>query len=80
MWNMQSGRERRSFALSGAAPGDTKPENMLRANGKAKAKAKATVRSMQAITGLAVDALNTTLIASTLEGKLYVRALTLRIG
>lgn len=74
MWNMQSGKERRSFALQGPAPGDTKPGIINAAKtGKSKEKAKAPVRSMQAITGLVVDALNTTVIASTLEGKLYVR-------
>ncbi|KAK1925552.1 WD-repeat protein [Papiliotrema laurentii] len=72
MWNMQSGRERRSFALTGSPPGDTKSKIIATSKtGKAKEKAKAPVRSMQAITGLVTDALNTTVIASTLEGKLY---------
>lgn len=73
MWNMQSGRERRSFSLAGIVTGDSKPDIIQRAKtGRAKEKAKATVRSTQAITGLVVDALNTTVTASTLEGKLYV--------
>lgn len=73
MWNMQSGKERRSFSVAGATMGDSKPDIIQRAKtGKAKEKAKANVRSTQAITGLVVDALNTTVIASTLEGKIYV--------
>ncbi len=75
MWNMQSGKERRSFALDGPPPGDTKPKIINTAkNGKAKEKAKAPIRSTQAVTGLVTDSLNTSVIASTLEGKLYVSA------
>lgn len=81
MWNMQSGRERRSFALTGSPPGDTKSKIIATSKtGKAKEKAKAPVRSMQAITGLVTDALNTTVIASTLEGKLYVSIFCRRSG
>jgi U3 small nucleolar RNA-associated protein 21 len=70
MWNMQSGKERKSFALSGEVMGDSKPA-IIAAKSKIK-KAKEAKRSIEAITGLATDALNTTVIAGTLEGKLYV--------
>lgn len=77
MWNMQSGKERRSFALSGAVAGDTKPKNVgtskfAKPQDAEKVKAKAPVRSIKAITGLVTDASNTMVIASTLEGKIYV--------
>jgi U3 small nucleolar RNA-associated protein 21 len=72
MWNMQSGRERRSFALDGPPPGDTRPKIISASKNKSKAKAKAPVKSMQAITGVVTDVLNTMVVASTLEGKLYV--------
>jgi U3 small nucleolar RNA-associated protein 21 len=68
MWNMQSGKERKAFALSGAALGNSKPK-IIASKKKTKKTAK---KSIEAITGLATDALNTTVIASTLEGKLYV--------
>jgi U3 small nucleolar RNA-associated protein 21 len=61
MWNMQSGQERKTFYLSGAAP-KTKGN---------KARSKAVVAG-QTITGLATDGLNRILIASTLEGVLHV--------
>lgn len=70
MWNMQSGKERKSFSLTGPAPGNSKPK--ITAQGKAK-KPKQVKQVIQAITGLATDSLNTLVIASTLEGKLYVR-------
>jgi len=60
MWNMQSGQERKTFYLSGAAP-KTKGN---------KARSKAVVAG-QTITGLATDGLNRILIASTLEGVLH---------
>ena len=72
MWNMQSGRERRTFALNGEVRGDTKPGIIAAAKGTQKKVAKAPVKSTQAITGLVTDPLNTMVIASTLEGKLYV--------
>lgn len=74
MWNMQSGKERRSFSLTGPPPGDSKPKIIAQANGKAKSKAKklAAEKSIQAVTGLATDTLNNIVVASTLEGKLYV--------
>lgn len=74
MWNMQSGKERRTFSLTGPAPGDSKPKIMTQASGKLKAKTKklAAEKSIQAITGLATDTLNNVVVASTLEGKLYV--------
>jgi U3 small nucleolar RNA-associated protein 21 len=71
MWNMQSGKERKSFALTGEAPGDSKPA-IIAAKSKVK-KVKEVKKTIEAITGLATDALNTTVIAGTLEGKLYVR-------
>lgn len=70
MWNMQSGKERRSFALSGTVAGDSKPK--IIAQTKPKKKAVKEDRLIQAVTGLVTDALNTRVIASTLEGKLYV--------
>lgn len=75
MWNMQSGKERRTFSLTGPPPGDSKPKIITQANGKAKIKTKklAAEKSIQAITGLATDTLNNVVVASTLEGKLYVR-------
>jgi hypothetical protein len=74
MWNMQSGKERRSFSLTGPPPGDSKPKIIAAANGKGKAKSKKLLaeKSIQAITGLATDTLNNVVVASTLEGKLYV--------
>jgi U3 small nucleolar RNA-associated protein 21 len=68
MWNMQSGKERKSFALSGPPPGDSKPKVMTQGKKKSKKEKKKTI---EAITGLVTDALNTTVVASTLEGKLY---------
>lgn len=68
---MQSGKERRSFALAGPAPGDSKPK-IISSSKSAKSKEAPKVKSMQAITGLETDALNTTVVASTLEGKLHV--------
>lgn len=70
LWNMQSGKERKSFALTGPAPGDSKPK-IIAASASKKAKNKEPKKTIQAITGLATDALNTVVIASTLEGKLY---------
>lgn len=68
---MQSGKDRRSFSLTGPPPGDTKSKIIASSKPK-KAQVQTVKRSIQAITGLATDALNTTVIASTLEGKLYV--------
>ncbi|WWC70746.1 uncharacterized protein I206_104697 [Kwoniella pini CBS 10737] len=76
MYNMQSGKERRSFSLSGSAPGDSKPKIIAQSK---TAKAKATQqqaaegvkKTLEAITGLVSDALNRIVVASTLEGKLY---------
>lgn len=70
MWNMQSGKERKSFALSGPAPGDSKPKIIQQSKPK-KAVVKTIKKSIDAVVGLATDALNTTVIAGTLEGKLY---------
>lgn len=70
LWNMQSGKERKSFALSGPAPGNSK-HKIIAASKPKKAKAREPRKTIQAITGLVTDALNTTVIASTLEGKLY---------
>jgi len=74
MWNMQSGKERRSFSLTGPPPGDSKPKIIAAASGKGKTKSKKLLaeKSIQAITGLATDTLNNVVVASTLEGKLYV--------
>ncbi|KAL1412861.1 rRNA-processing protein utp21 [Vanrija albida] len=70
MWNMQSGKERKSFALSGPAPGDSKPKIIQQSKPK-KSKTKTVQKTIEAVVGLATDALNTTVIAGTLEGKLY---------
>lgn len=77
MWNMQSGKERKSFALTGAAPGNSKPKIISQSKGAVKTKVEKAERtkgnkSVQAITGLVTDALNTMVVASTLEGKLHV--------
>jgi U3 small nucleolar RNA-associated protein 21 len=71
MWNMQSGKERKSFALTGPPSGDSKPKIIAASKPKSKAKVEK-AKSVQAITGLVTDALNTTVVACTLEGKLYV--------
>ncbi|KAK8858577.1 hypothetical protein IAR55_002806 [Kwoniella newhampshirensis] len=75
MWNMQSGKERKSFSLTGPAPGASKPAIIAQSKtAKAKAvqtKATKAQKSTQAVTGLVTDALNTLVVASTLEGKLY---------
>ncbi|WWD04860.1 hypothetical protein V865_002931 [Kwoniella europaea PYCC6329] len=76
MYNMQSGKERRSFSLSGPAPGDSKPKIIAQSQ-TAKSKAvKQSVngtasKTLEAITGIVSDALNRVVVASTLEGKLY---------
>lgn len=71
MWNMQSGRERKSFNLTGSiAGGDTHAKIINKT--KPSTKVKAPKRLSHAVTGLATDALNTLMIASTLEGSLYV--------
>lgn len=77
MWNMQSGKERRTFSLNGPAPGDSKPKIIATSKGKGLGKGKgskklAVEKSIQAITGLATDTLNNVVVASTLEGKVYV--------
>lgn len=77
MWNMQSGKERRSFALTGPAPGNSKPK-IISASKVAKPKEASKTKSMQAITGLVTDSLNNTVVASTLEGKLYVSGIATR--
>ena len=72
MWNMQSGKERRNFSLTGAPSGNTEPK-IIATNKPKKVKTQAVKKSTKAITGLATDALNTTVVASTLDGELYVR-------
>ncbi|ODO10103.1 hypothetical protein I350_02331 [Cryptococcus amylolentus CBS 6273] len=76
LWNMQSGKERKAFALSGAAPGNTKPKIIAQSKNGTKPKAVKAKdakgsKSIKAITGLVTDALNTVVVAGTLEGKLY---------
>ncbi len=63
MWNMQSGQERKTFYLSGA------PLLKLKAG-----KARKAVTPGKAVTGLATDSLNRTVVASTLDGVLHVSA------
>lgn len=70
MWNMQSGKDRRSFSLTGPAPGDTKASDTQR-RPKKQVNGAGAKRSLQAITGLVADTLNTMVIASTLQGGLY---------
>lgn len=60
MWNMQSGQERKTFYLSGA------PLLKLKAG-----KARKAVTPGKAVTGLATDSLNRTVVASTLDGVLH---------
>ncbi|TFK55069.1 Utp21-domain-containing protein [Heliocybe sulcata] len=55
-WNMQSGMKRRSFELGSCPPGVT---NRFRTSSK---------KEGRCVTGLATDALNRVLIASTLDG------------
>ena len=69
MFNMQSGKERRRFALSGEIMGDSKPKNVAE---KQKKKKGALPPVKTPITGLEADGLNTTLVASTIDGNLYV--------
>ncbi|WVQ96671.1 hypothetical protein IAU59_003777 [Kwoniella sp. CBS 9459] len=77
MWNLQSGKERRSFSLTGPAAGDSKPKIIVQSKAakaraaQAKADGEKSKKSIQAVTGLVTDALNRTVVASTLEGKLY---------
>lgn len=65
LWNLQSGQERKSFYLKGCEPPQT-----------AKAKGKKSIvkgkRSGSSVTGLCTDALNNTLVASTLDRTLSV--------
>lgn len=70
---MQSGKERRLFALDGSAPGNAKPKIIDASKPKAKSHMDRGVKSIQAITGIVTDTLNTVMVAGTLEGKLYVR-------
>lgn len=67
---MQSGKERRNFSLSGQVLGDVKIQN----NGvrKKSVKLQKQEKTIRAVTGLATDTLNTRVVASTLEGVLYV--------
>lgn len=60
MWNMQSGIKRKSFNV-----GPCPPEVSNRFQGAGKKKERS-------ITGLATDALNTMVIASTLDGTVNV--------
>ena len=69
MFNMQSGKERRRFALSGELLGDSKPKIM---GEKQKKKKVARPPVTLPITGIEADSLNTTLVASTIDGSLYV--------
>jgi hypothetical protein len=61
LWNMQSGQERKTFYLGGAPPAKTKAN-----------KARKAVSPGKAVTGLATDGMNRTLVASTLDGALHV--------
>ena len=70
MFNMQSGKERRRFALSGEVMGDSKPKIM---EGKQKKRKGALPPVTTPITGIEADSLNTTLVVTTIDGTLYVR-------
>ena len=63
MWNMQSGIKRKSFDV-----GPCPPEVVTKFGSSGKANSK-----IRSITGLASDALNRTVIASTLDGTVNVR-------
>jgi len=69
---MQSGKDRKSFSLTGTAPANTRSKIIASSRPK-KSNIKTVKKSIQAITGLATDVLNTLVIASTIEGKLHVR-------
>ena len=73
MWNMQSGKERKSFSLTGSPSRDHKPRMIAKSKSKM-TKIQPVKKTTQAITGLVTDALNTTVVASTLDGKLNVRS------
>lgn len=66
MWNMQSGIRRRNFDV-----GPFKEAN--KSSGTQESRAVRELNKERAITGLAVDALNTVLVAATLDGTLNVR-------
>ncbi|GHJ84709.1 hypothetical protein NliqN6_1111 [Naganishia liquefaciens] len=60
-WNLQSGHERKIFNLAGVTQPTQKSRNLARSKA---------VRVGKSVTGLATDALNRCLIASTLDGNL----------
>ncbi|KAJ9104508.1 hypothetical protein QFC21_002004 [Naganishia friedmannii] len=60
-WNLQSGHERKVFNLAGVSQPTQKSRNLARSKA---------VRVGKSITGLATDALNSVLVASTLDGTL----------
>ena len=65
MWNMQSGLKRKKFDVGACPPGVSSRFNI-----RAVSKKQTECRS---ITGLATDALNRLVIASTLDGTINVR-------
>jgi WD40 repeat protein len=62
-WNLQSGHERKVFNLAGVTQPTQKSRNLARSKA---------VRVGKSITGLATDALNSVLVAATLDGTLNV--------
>ncbi|EIW66765.1 hypothetical protein TREMEDRAFT_45592 [Tremella mesenterica DSM 1558] len=64
MWNMQSGKHRRTYHLNGLLGTGTSKVTK-------KSKGETLRQQGAAITGLATDALNTVVVASTIEGKIY---------
>ncbi|KAJ9115038.1 hypothetical protein QFC22_005366 [Naganishia vaughanmartiniae] len=60
-WNLQSGHERKVFNLAGVSQPTQKSRNLARSKA---------VRVGKSVTGLATDALNSILVASTLDGTL----------
>lgn len=68
MWNMQSGMQRKTFDV-GPCPPDA-ASRFRPQSGKKKAEERS-------VTGVATDALNRVVIASTLDGTLNVRSLRL---
>src|SRR5260370_22137046 len=71
MWNMQSGIRRRTFDIGPLIGANTVVENCTAQENDTGAGK--TLSKERAITGLAVDALNTVLVAATLDGTLNVR-------
>jgi U3 small nucleolar RNA-associated protein 21 len=66
LWNLQSGQQRKTYQLEGV------PAPVLGKGGKKVGKVVKGKKTGSSVTGLYTDALNTVLVASTLDGKLSV--------